>query len=396
MDATTRHHATLVCRLTPPGEGGIGLLELAGPTAQSILERLFVSPRGIAVSALDAGRLLYGRLERAGERLDEIVLECVRPPDHYILNCHGGAVALQRVLRALEAEGARPGSWAELLRREQADGRLDAVQREAAERLPPAPTLRAVRALLDQHRGMLSAELRAIRQAVELDAAAAAAAMERLLATARYGRGLSDPLRLVIAGRPNVGKSTLGNALLRFDRLIVHPRPGTTRDTVEELFVIAGIPFLLVDTAGLRESADAVEREGVVRGRRELAQADAALLVFDASEPLQAEDLRLLDADLPGVVVPVLNKSDLPRRLADDAIRARTGRAPVPLSAATGEGLAELEARILDAVFPGLPAPGGPLLFTERQEHLLCQALDALSRRDTPRARAALTTILAG
>jgi tRNA modification GTPase len=369
---------TRVCRLTPAGEGGIGIVGLRGPLAAPILQRLFISPRGILPSSLAPGRLVYGRLVRAGEALDEVILERV-DEDSFAVNCHGGVLALQRVLGALQAEGAQsvdpPGWLAEEARR----GRRDPIRREVLERLPGAPTLRAVKALLDQYQGALLTSVRSIARAPE---ERAAQQVERLLATSRYGRALTEPLRLVIAGRPNAGKSALANALLRFDRMIVHAAPGTTRDTIEEVLSVRGVAFLLVDTAGLRETSHEVEREGVHRGREELRRADAAILVFDASMPLQQEDEHILAGPLPAAFVPVLNKCDLPAVLSPGLIRERTGREPAVVSALRGDGIDELEDRIVQAACPHIPSPGDAVVFTERQVVLLKDALAAARRGD--------------
>jgi tRNA modification GTPase len=217
--------------------------------------------------------------------------------------------------------------------------------------------------------------------------------LRRLLATAAFGRGIVRPPRLVIAGRPNVGKSTLANALLRFDRMLVHPEPGTTRDTIEEILSIRGLPFTLVDTAGLRAARNEIEREGVRRGAQALRRADVALLVFDASVPLQEEDRRILARRRAPTRVPVLNKSDLPAAIPPGLIEKRTGGRPVVVSAATGAGLGELEARILEAAYPQMPVRGEAVLFTLRQERLVQAALRAAERQDRPRLAAAMDAL---
>jgi len=381
------------------GEGGISLVELAGPAALAILDRLFVSPRGIRVAEMTVGQLAYGKLWRAGELLDEVVIECARTGEEgrFVLNCHGGALALKRVMGGLEAEGAKETDWGEALARQERLGLLDLVQKEAAGGVPLAPTFRAVGVLLDQYGGALSAAVaRTERLAAAANWPAAAEVLQRLLATARFGRGLSEPARLVIAGRPNVGKSTLGNALLRFDRLIVHAEPGTTRDTIEEILAIRGVPFTLVDTAGIRRARNDIEREGVQRGKEALEEADVALLVFDGSMPLQPEDLEILEGPLPSCVVPVLNKSDLPRAIAADAVSGKTGRDPVAVSALTGAGLDDLEGRILGAIYPVMPGTGEAVVFTERQERLARAALDAIEKREPERAAGFLRDLRGG
>ncbi len=342
-DSTRR---TLACRLTPVGEGGISLIELSGPDSAAILDRLFQNPRGVRVAQMAPGRLLYGRLVRDGAPLDEVLLECVQAGERgvFVINCHGGALASQRTMGALAAEGARPARENEYLARQRRLGLLDRIQEEAARRIPRALTLRAAQMLVAQHEGALgrcATNCSGARNCSRRTGPGSTERLRRLLATAAFGRGMVRPPRLVIAGRPNVGKSTLANALLRFDRMLVHPEPGTTRDTIEESLSLRGLPFTLVDTAGLRVAASEIEREGVRRGAQALRRADIALLVFDASVPLQEEDLRILARGGKGIRLPVLNKSDLPAAVPAGLIEEKTGCRPVVVSAASGAGLGE-------------------------------------------------------
>jgi len=273
----------------------------------------------------------------------------------------------------------------------------DPIRIEAMELIPHAPTLLAARVLLDQYHGALSSTLDALRKEIEhgSDWAGAEKALERLLSTARFGRGLHEYTRIVIAGRPNVGKSTLANALLRFDRIIVHHAPGTTRDTIEELFSIKGVPFLLVDTAGMREARSAVEEEGVQRGREELHRADVVLLVFDGAAPLQQEDRELLDARLPAQVIPVLNKCDLPRIVNQQEVSAKLGATPIEIAALHDTDIETLEERILEAAYPVRPRPGDAVIFTERQESRIGALLQAVRQRNVQEAvRLSLNIIL--
>jgi tRNA modification GTPase len=384
----------MACRLTPPGEGGISLIELSGSDALCILAPLFHNPKGRALRDARPGSLLYGRLRRDGVELDEVVVECAGrgAARRFVINCHGGATATRRVMAALVAGGARELPWREAQAR---DGRLDAAQREAAALLPGAPTLRGVRMLLDQYRGALSTALGdTARLLAQGRTAEARAALEGLLRTAPSAHALIEPLTLALIGRPNVGKSTLANALLRYDRMIVHPEPGTTRDAVEELLAVHDVPFRLLDTAGVRDTAHEVERLGVALSIEALAGADIVLLLFDASTPLEAADLQLIAAPARRRV-PVLTKGDLPRALSEAELAARTGLAPVLLSAATGAGIDALEERIVREGCPAPPAPGTPALFTAGQEERIraaLRALDAAEPDTALREMAAVTT----
>jgi len=383
------------------GQGGISVVELAGPQAIVLLDPLFRNPRGRRLLDARPGRLFYGWLYRDKTPLDEVIVECaaLRPWPRLLINCHGGYVAARRVLDALVAGGAREADVPERLALRFAAGELDAVQCEAAARLPGAATLRVARMLLDQFRGALAGTVGEIRRLLDggpRGPTDAAARLEALLRTASYGRGLLEPPRVVLTGRPNVGKSTLANALLRYERVIVHPTPGTTRDVVEDLFAIRGVPFRLADTAGLRAAKDAVEREGLALGRRALTRARLALLVFDGSEPAKPEDDLVLSLPRPERVVPVINKSDLVARFPTERIRERLGATPVRVSALKGTGLAELEARILRELHPEMPPAGTAVIFTERQELLVRAAAESAHGGETDRAAKALEQLLRG
>lgn len=374
----------LFCPLTPPGEGGISILEISGTGALETLDPLFINPRGRHASSIMPGEILYGKLWRQGILLDEAILEGIsrEPCDSAALNAHGGAAALQRLTAALREEGMRPCEWPEMVRRREAMGLLDAISAVAAERIPDAPTFLVARVLLDQYNGALRRELDAIRDEIEKGLLAAARErVDRLLTAAQFALRLLRPPRLVIAGRPNVGKSTLGNALLRHDRLIVHATPGTTRDMIEDNLAIRDLPFVLADTAGIRAATDAIESDGVRRSRNALAEADLILLLFDSSEALQDEDIAAIEAARGRPALYVLNKSDLPRRL--DVERLRLSSSPILISAKTEEGLAELEEQVVRALYPDIPPAGAPVPFTEEQESALRMAREALERGDS-------------
>jgi len=387
-----------VAVLTPPGEGGIAVMEVGGGGAANILDRLFRSPRDLRLADLPTGRLAYGQLIQKGEILDEVIVACVTTVagEVFEVNCHGGAMASHRVMEALEAEGAHRLSPSERIKRLVQDHRLDAIGMEAAERIPAAPTLPAAAALLTQQRGALRRALDQIRADVESDPdwPVIEERVKELADTARFGCGLTEYARVVLAGRPNVGKSTLANALLRFDRMIVHHIPGTTRDTIDEVFSIDGMPFILIDTAGMREAENVIEQEGVRRGKAELSRADVAVLVFNAAEPLQPDDIRLLEGALPARPLIVANQCDraCPDTLSD--IEQRAGRAPLQVSAIEERGIDTLEARILALAYPVRPADDAPLIFTRRQADHIRAVLAAVRAHDSARALACLSRLV--
>jgi len=389
---------TLACPLTPPAEGGINIIALSGPAAPRILDGMFHSQRGRRASEMKPGHLLYGTLHRGESVLDEVVLECAQgPPVHeYRINCHGGYLAARRILDALQASGVRAGSWGEILSRKQAVGEIDAVRREAAELIQRCPTMLAAQVILDQYHGALSQAVPEASASLTngRDPDPAAESLRCLLRTARFGRGLFEYARLVLTGRPNVGKSTLVNALLRFERVIVHHATGTTRDAIEEVVSIKGLPFTLVDTAGIRPARNPIEQEGMRRGMEEMHSADVVLLLFDGSEPLRREDERILKRPPPERTIPVVNKCDLPLSLSVEDLARRMRARPLVISAAVGTGLEVLETRILETAYGGLPEPGRPVIFTARQEDRIRTALAALERGDAAGAAAALRSLI--
>ena len=333
---------TIVALSTPPGMSGIGIVRLSGPRAVEIAARLFqpASPRK-SVAELPTYSLLYGRVMDAEEPVDEALLSVMRAPHTYTtqdvaeINCHGGIVPLRRTLALCLAAGARLADPGEFTRRAFYFGRIDLAQAEAVADLITARTDEAAEAALAQLGGRLSGEIESLRASIagllaELEAhldfgedldtpaslaprlAELASEVTRLLASSNLGKLLRQGARVALAGRPNVGKSSLMNALLGEERMIVTALPGTTRDTVEESLNIHGVPVVLVDTAGLREVTDEVEQAGVDRARQALATADVILLILDRSAPLAPEDEALLETLSGPRTLVVLNKSDLP------------------------------------------------------------------------------------
>ena len=237
-----------------------------------------------------------------------------------------------------------------------------------------------------------------IRTLAASDPGSAREAVDQLRAAGRYGRRLVDPASVGLAGRPNVGKSALANALLRHDRIIVHDRPGTTRDVIEEMCDICGLPIRLVDMAGLRHSDDHAEAEGVRRARRVLESVDLVLLLVDGSAALGLEDRTLLHATQGYPRSIAVTKCDLPERVDADAL-ARHVRAPVSrVSATRGDGLASLEAHVAGVLAGPRPDLDGPTPFAERQDRLLARCLRALSgdALDPADATSALDELLTG
>ena len=340
---------TIAAIATPLGEGGLAVLRVSGPQALAIADRCFAPKGNASKKPSDAAShtIHYGHIERDGRVIDEVLVSVLRAPrtftreDVVEISCHGGLLPARLVLDALLAAGARLAEAGEFTKRAFLNGRLDLAQAEAVADLILARTDLAVSAANEQLAGKLSQRIRELRADLLTTLAhveahidfpdediapdtrgqllarldRGVAFMDELLRTAHDGQVLRRGVRAAIVGRPNAGKSSLLNQLLGHDRAIVSPTPGTTRDTIEETASIRGIPVVFIDTAGLRDTVDAIEVEGVRRSRVALERAELILHLLDASEPLDAADQRHLEEFAGRKRLLVINKCDLPRRL---------------------------------------------------------------------------------
>ncbi len=394
---------TIAAISTAVGEGGIGIVRLSGASAFAILGRIFTRPRG---GRLQAGRLMYGhaRDPATGENVDEVLASYMPAPRTYTredvveIDCHGGMVALQRVLELALREGARLAGPGEFTLRAFLNGRIDLSQAESVIDVVRAQTEASLRVAVRQLEGGLAREVRTVRaQVLDIlayltatvdftedeippqDLAAplqeVVARVEKLLSGADAGIVYRQGVRTAIVGRPNVGKSSLLNALLREARAIVTAVPGTTRDTVEEVVNIQGVPIVLIDTAGITATDDVVERMGVERSRRAIEEADLVLLVVDGSQPLEDRDRVIARLAGPKPALLVVNKSDLPQHPEEQRlVQFAAGRANVRVSATEGSGLPELEDAIVSIVFAGATRASDALLVSNPRHK------DALNR----------------
>ena len=354
----------LAALISPPGKGALAVLHVSGDGANAAVARLL----GRASTAEPA----RGILSHEGERLDEVMTRTVAGftgEETVEITCHGGAAVVERILQALGSAGAARADAAALLERGVDTGHLDRIRAEAWGLLPRAATELAARVLRDQSEGALSAAVAAL--ATPRDA-------ERLLSTARLGLALASPRRVVLAGSPNVGKSTLFNALVREDRALVSPTPGTTRDPVRETIAIEQVPIVLVDTAGVEAPRDLLEQHSIERTQASLRDADVILFLFDAEAGAQGPELRLLETLSQQRVVLLVNKVD--------AGNKKPLLEALPISAKTGQGLDALRRKILHALaVTPRHADGDAVVFTVRQERLLARA--ASGRLDPEEAR---------
>jgi tRNA modification GTPase len=393
---------TIAALSTPPGEGALAVVRISGPQAWDVARKIFRGAR-----EFEPRRAHHGRVVNADGVIDEVVLTAWRGPASYTgedvveLCGHGGALVSAQVLRAALDAGARAAGPGEFTQRAFLNGKMDLTQAEAVMDLIRAQTPLAARAAAEQLRGRIGDEISAIREAlldivahveayidfpdedIDPDTGASmrgrlVAARERiakLLATADEGRILREGVRLAICGRPNAGKSSLLNRLLGYDRAIVSPTPGTTRDTIEESLSLRGIPFRVIDTAGLRETADAIEREGVHRARAAVERADVVLRVIDATESEAIDDPPVSEDE-----ILVLNKIDL----ATSQLSAFNSQL-LRISCSTGEGLDALIDAIVSRVHAE-PAGARDSLAAINARHQACLqcaavALDAALER---------------
>lgn len=339
--------STTVTVLTPPGRGAIATIAIDGPRAVDVVEQLFDAASGRSLISSRTGRIVFGRWQ-TGEEL----VVCRLAADKMEVHCHGGSAAVEAIVSSLAQLGAVWQDAEQYL----AKYATDEIQAEASLALTQAKTERTALILLDQYHGALRRELDSLADLKRNDSEAARKGAAQLLSTAKLGLHLTRPWRVAIAGRPNAGKSSLMNALLGFQRSIVFEQPGTTRDAVTAQTALNGWPVELIDTAGLRDTVDEVESQGIQIAREQLAEADLVLHVHDVTQPWHPLG-SLLEEDAKAVMV-VCNKCDLPAAKEAGGIR---------IIARTGEGLSDLIAAIVHQFVPQPPVPGAAMLFTSRQ-----------------------------
>jgi len=371
-----------VVQLTPPGRGAIASLLVEGPDAVDLVESGFVAAGGRPLGSYPLGQIVFGRFAVESHPGEEVVV-CRRSEHSIELHCHGGQAAVGRVREMLVRRGGRVVSWQDWV----AGQHADRIARAARVALADARTERTAAVLLDQYHGALRRAVEAVRDSLTAgNARTATEQLRNLLGRAELGRHLVRPWRVILAGAPNVGKSSLINTLVGYQRAIVHAAPGTTRDVVSATTAIDGWPIELSDTAGLRQPEHAVEQAAIELARRQLTSADLILLVFDSSRPWSQGDRTLWESQPEAIVVH--NKCDLPQ--APDLPRTQGLLA----SALTGEGIERLVRAIAQRLVPAPPPPGAAVPFADDQIAGLRDALAAISRRDSPAALAALAGLL--
>lgn len=398
---------TIVAPATPVGVGAIGIIRLSGPDAIFIASQCFRSDKGTRLETLESHKATYASMVEpdTGITVDEVVFLVMRKPHSYTgedvveIHCHGSPAVLRRVMEVLTRLGARIAEPGEFTKRAFLNGRMDLAQAESVAELITSATEQARKVALAHLQGQLSDEISKVSRHLYSTLAAlevvidyaeedveevstetlksnlqqAESLLQKLLETYREGKILREGALVVIAGKPNVGKSSLLNALLRQERAIVTPIPGTTRDYIEETVEIEGIPIRLTDTAGLRPSTNAVEQMGTQRALSLIEKADLLLLLFDQSSPLTAEDREALQISSKKLRLLVLNKLDLPAN--PDTLLQVEPLHPIRISALTGEGLDALKKEMISSLLGRVPMTEHTIITLERHRDILQRSL---------------------
>ena len=363
---------TISAVCTALGEGAIGIIRISGEKALAVGEQIFKAASSKKLAAYAPNTLVYGHvLDTDGSVVDEVMAVYMKAPHSYTaedvveIQCHGGVRSLQKILTLSYAAGARPAEPGEFTKRAFLNSRIDLVQAEAVMDIIKSRSDAALKVAVRQQEGQLSKQVRGLRRElldviVNLEAVIdypeddieeitfgnvltevnkTVGGVKKLLENAHTGKILREGLKVAIIGKPNVGKSSFLNFLLKEDRAIVSEFAGTTRDVIEEQFLLGGVPLVLADTAGIRDTEDYVERIGVEKSRRILSEAELAIVVLDGSQPLADEDREILELVNGRRYVIIINKSDLGSADVKADLPEEFKTAPViELSAKTGDG----------------------------------------------------------
>jgi len=402
---------TIAAVATPPGEGGVAIIRLSGPRAEEIAGKVFARAGG-KDGALRSRCLTYGTIRdpKSGEIMDEVLVALMRKPLSYTgedvveINCHGGPLVTRRLLQLILAQGARHADPGEFTRRAFLNGRIDLAQAEAILDLTQARTETGMKLALQQMHGGLSKWIAELREELLEILAQVEAAIDfpeediellhrgdlvakieslrekitGIIQSYEWGRLFREGAKVCIAGRPNVGKSSLLNALLGEERVIVTAIPGTTRDVIEESINLGGLPVVLWDTAGIHQAADPVEKIGVEFSLKRLEAADAILVVLDGASHHSSEDETILRVVRGKKGLIVINKSDLPQQLDPSWVaEAAADKAAVSVSALKMTGLNELEQILYDLLLTKSAEPS-IVLTNARHKAALQRASDGL------------------
>lgn len=403
---------TIAAVSTSLGEGGVSIIRVSGDNALPIVDSIFKAKNGKSLEGMKTYTMRYGFIvdKDSREVIDEVIVSYMRGPrsftaeDTVEINCHGGVVATNRVLEETIKAGARLAERGEFTKRAFLNGRIDLSQAEAVIDIINAKTELSMKSAIKQSEGIISKEISTIRGELlgliahieatvdypedDLEEVTSKKAniqlstfideIDRLLSTAEEGKMLKEGIKVVIVGKPNVGKSSLLNALLQEKRAIVTDVPGTTRDVIEEYINIDGIPIKLIDTAGIRETENIVEKIGVEKSKEKIEEADLIILMLDLSRKLDREDEEIIEYIRDKKYIVLLNKKDLNRQMESKELSKLDSKYIIDISVKTGEGLDNIKNCIKQLFFKGEIKTEDIYVTNNRHKEALIRAKESL------------------
>lgn len=409
---------TIAAIATAPGEGGIGIIRISGPKSLEVAEEIFFSMSGKKISEYPARTLIFGNIKDGDKKIDEVLVAYMKGPNSYTaedvieINCHGGFISVKRILELVLSKDVRLAEAGEFTKRAFLNGRIDLSQAEAVIDVINAKTDKAHEVAENHLDGSLSNRIREFREKVtELLAQVEVAIdypeediefiayttleektrelnkdIKKLYETSESGKIFREGLKTVIVGKPNVGKSSLLNSILGENRAIVTDIPGTTRDVIEEFVNIKGIPLKIVDTAGIRETDDVVEKIGVEKSKASFDTADLIIMVVDSSSELSEEDREILEKVQGKETILLLNKTDLPQVIDEEEVKKYVNEENIiKISALHNEGIEDVHDRIEAMVYKGdIKSSSNVIITNSRHKDALYRAMK--SAEDAMRA----------
>ena len=404
---------TIAAIATAPGEGGIGIIRISGEKSLQVAQSIFKSKSGKMIKDYNARTLIYGTVVDKEKVIDEVLVAYMKGPNSYTaedvieINCHGGFISVKKILDLILSKGVRLAEAGEFTKRAFLNGRIDLSQAEAIIDVIKSKTDMAHEVAQSQLEGSLAKKIKDLRmnvtevlahlevsidfaeedveeityQTLEEKALELRNEIKKLYDTAESGKILRDGLKTVIVGKPNVGKSSLLNSILGENRAIVTDIAGTTRDVIEEFVNIKGIPLKIVDTAGIRETEDVVEKIGVEKSRESFSTADLVIMVLDASRKLSEEDMEILESLKNKKTIVLLNKMDLEPQIELEKIEEFVNSEDIiKISALKHQGIEELQDKIEAMVYHGSVKNSSNLMITNsRHKDALFKAYESIN-----------------
>lgn len=404
---------TIAAIATAPGEGGIGIVRISGEKSLEVAQSIFKSKSGKMIKDYNTRTLIYGKIVDGEKVIDEVLVAYMKGPNSYTaedvieINCHGGFISVKKILELILSKGVRIADAGEFTKRAFLNGRIDLSQAEAIIDVIKSKTDMAHEVAQNQLEGSLAKKIKDLRmnvtevlahlevsidfaeedveeityQTLEEKALELRNEIKKLYDTAESGKILRDGLKTVIVGKPNVGKSSLLNSILGENRAIVTDIAGTTRDVIEEFVNIKGIPLKIVDTAGIRETEDVVEKIGVEKSRESFSTADLVIMVLDASRKLSEEDMEILESIKNKKTIVLLNKIDLETQIELEKIKEFVSSDDIiEISALKNQGIEELQDKIESMVYHGSVKNSSNLMITNsRHKDALFKAYESIN-----------------